>query len=247
MFRHVNQPVFVQDHVLGRHAVDVTAERRARCLLAHRAGNPTLHENRGDPVAPRHAHDAGANFRDFAGAVRQRHEREPLLRVVVAAQNQEVPVIERASPNAHEDLVRSRLRVRSLDEREIVDAESFGFDNFHGTSTILPCAPGSMTIWCARGASANGNSSRTTGRTAPLCSPAMMASCASASSGPVALNNTMPRIAASRPIASRGLISTGPRLPITTMRPPRARTVKSLARFTLASISMITFALSPSR
>src|SRR5579884_3265966 len=61
-----------------------------------------------------------------------------------------------------------------------------------------------------------------------------------ASSNSVAFISVIPRMLASRLMVSRGLISTLPRLPITTMRPLRARTVRSLPRFTLASISRIT-------
>ena len=49
-----------------------------------------------------------------------------------------------------------------------------------------------------------------------------------------------PRIIASRLIASRGLISTGPRLPMIDTRPPFASNVRSLPRFVCAAISRIT-------
>ena len=54
------------------------------------------------------------------------------------------------------------------------------------------------------------------------------------------LKRDIPTIEASRAIVSRGSISTVPRLPITTTRPPIARTLRSRGRFTLASISRMT-------
>src|SRR5579872_1877382 len=46
-----------------------------------------------------------------------------------------------------------------------------GVETPHGTSTILPNAPGSMTSRWARGASARGSSLPTTGRSVPFSSP----------------------------------------------------------------------------
>ena len=90
----------------------------------------------------------------------------------------------------------------------------------HGTRTILPSAPGSITASCARGASASGNLAaddriqravREAGdeRGVDLGEVARRST----------LNSVMPRIAASRPIACRASISTRPRLPTTTTRP----------------------------
>ena len=58
-----------------------------------------------------------------------------------------------------------------------------------------------------------------------------------ASSSGEALSKCIPMMLASRPMVSRGLISTVPRLPMTTTRPPRARRARSLPRLTFASIS----------
>jgi len=104
---------------------------------------------------------------------------------------------------------------------------------------ILPRAPEAMIASWALAASARGNSLLMRGTRAPCSRPVSMVWAMLLSSSGVALNIDMPRMEVLRAIVSRGSISMGPRLPITTTRPRLESTFKSLARFTLASISRI--------
>ena len=101
-------------------------------------------------------------------------------------------------------------------------------------------APGAITSTWALGASLSGSSFPITGRNVPLAKPANSPAWMPSSSAGNAFHMIIPKMAASRIIAARGLISTVPRQPMTTIRPNLASTVRSLSRLTLESISRTT-------
>src|SRR5665213_1517481 len=120
------------------------------------------------------------------------------------------------------------------------DIDANGFHQVQGTRTILPIFRSFKTASWARGASARGISSAMTGLSVPLSRPACKWAWMTLSSSGSALNKEKPRISALRPIMARGSISTRPRLPMTMIRPCMDRPLRSLSKFTLASISRIT-------
>jgi len=83
------------------------------------------------------------------------------------------------------------------------------------------------------------------GRKVPFSSPAPIAANISNSSDSVAAHSVKPLAVPRRPIRSRGLMLISPRLPMMITRPFIASSLKSVERFTFASISRMTSAPRP--
>ena len=127
MVGNAHQPVLVQHHRLGEHAVDAAAERRAARLRGDPAIQPALHEDGGHPVARGEAGHARPDRLDLARAVRQRHQvRLQAAASVGAAHHHQVTVIQtgRAYPDAH--LERAGFGHRLLAKCEPLDAGRLG-------------------------------------------------------------------------------------------------------------------------
>ena len=87
------------------------------------AAGPALEKVAGDAVAGFDPGDAGPDFDDFAGAVRQRDDVLPHRHAVAAAHDAEIAEIERAGAHFDQDLAMARfVWIGPLDLGERLDA-----------------------------------------------------------------------------------------------------------------------------
>src|SRR5206468_4264649 len=86
-----------------------------------------------------HARHAFADGNDFANAVGERHERKPQLGVVLTLDHHQIAVVERPGPHLDQRLADAGLWLRSLGQRQRIDAELVtDLEDFHGCSFLAP-------------------------------------------------------------------------------------------------------------
>src|SRR6185437_5871560 len=148
-----------QHRIFGEHPVDTAAERAGVGVGSRLAAGPTLKEITGNAVPGFYARDPGANFDDFAGAIRQRDDLLAHRHAVAAADDAEIAEIERAGAHLDQHLTMAGLcRIRPLDPRQRFDpgAALRQFISFHGVLSLsasqrCPVLPG-FAMHCPKNA-----------------------------------------------------------------------------------------------
>ena len=123
MVGHRHQPGLIQQQQLGERAVQRPTQRGSLLLPGGLAGDPGLGEDRRDPIAardPRHILPDGNNLARSVGAGNQR---QGLPWVVLAADHQQVPIVERRGAQADDDLPRARLGIGPVGHAQPLQAK----------------------------------------------------------------------------------------------------------------------------
>ena len=127
--------VLAEYAVFAGDAVDRSAERRGEPLFVRRTALPAGEKATDHPVAHAPARDACSDFDDFARPIGEGHEVAALLlRAVAAVDGDEVAIIERGGPQAHQHFTRARTRLWPLDNRQVVETKGFCDGDFHRRS-----------------------------------------------------------------------------------------------------------------
>src|SRR5262249_34844500 len=97
------------------YTVHRAAERTACDVRRNVAAEPVLHEDTRDPVTSLYPGNAGSNVDDFAGAVRQRNQRQLQTTCISTFRNQKITVIQRYGVHTDQLFPARRFRNISFD------------------------------------------------------------------------------------------------------------------------------------
>ena len=142
MGRDVHDPILMQHHGFGHHAIDAAAHGRGCAIRGDATGNPALHEDAGDTVPRLHPGHARADGGNFSGTVGQRDQVGGQTAAAVGAtHNHQITVVQAGGMHAHLDLERKRGRLQErVGNIGIYGASSLGFSA--DTNPFRVCAEG---------------------------------------------------------------------------------------------------------
>src|SRR5687767_5396825 len=132
MVRDPNQRLLRKYAQLAQYAVTRPgADRRFRFLGRGSAIGPALDDDRRDPLARLPPRDAFAHADDLAGPIGKRNGRQLHSRVIGAADNHDIPVIERCRTKPDEHFTWAGRRLGPLDQCKTVYAKLLYLPSLH--------------------------------------------------------------------------------------------------------------------